>query len=83
MPAALPEPYNDRKSWGIVPAWGYGIVTESRTGITPGTLVWGFWPTASIPVLLKLQPSEPKGFWTEITESRQRLMTIYNSDSDE
>jgi hypothetical protein len=84
VPVELPPPYNDQNSWGIVPAWGYGVVTESTTDITPGTLLWGFWPTtASIPVSLKLQPSEPKGHWTEISESRQRLMTVYNAYMEE
>lgn len=83
VPAQLPAPYNDRSSWGIVPAWGYGVVTESTTDITPGTLLWGFWPTASMPVSLRLQRSEPAGHWTEISESRQRLMTIYNAYIEE
>lgn len=83
VPAELPPPYNDQNSWGIVPAWGFGVVTESTTEITLGTLLWGFWPTASIPVLLRLQPSEVKGHWTEISESRQRLMTIYNAYMEE
>ncbi|CAG8924734.1 unnamed protein product [Penicillium salamii] len=83
VPAELSPPYNDQKSWGIVPAWGYGVVTESTTEITPGTLLWGFWPTASISVSLKLQPSELKGHWTEITDSRQRLMSIYNAYMEE
>jgi hypothetical protein len=58
-------------------------VTESTTDITPGALLWGFWPTASTPVSLRLQPSEVKGHWTETSESRQRLMTIYNAYVEE
>lgn len=58
-------------------------MTESTTEITRGTLLWGFWPTASISVSLKLQPSELKGHWTEITDSRQRLMSIYNAYMEE
>lgn len=34
-------------------------------------------------VTLKLEPCEPRGFWSEVSESRQRLMTIYNSYSEE
>ncbi|BCS18072.1 DUF2855 family protein [Aspergillus puulaauensis] len=83
VPAALSAPYNDQKSWGIVPAWGFGVVTESSTDISRGTLLWGFWPTANIPVSLQLQPSKPKGYWAETSESRQRLMTIYNIYSEE
>ncbi|KAJ5388849.1 hypothetical protein N7509_011390 [Penicillium cosmopolitanum] len=67
VPAELPQPYNDQKSWGIVPAWGYGVVVESTTNITPGTILWGFWPTASMTVTLKLEPCEPRGFWSELS----------------
>jgi hypothetical protein len=83
VPAELPPPYNDQSAWGIVPAWGFGVVTESTTDISPGTLLWGFWPTASIPVSLRLQASDVKGHWTEISQSRQRLMTIYNAYVEE
>ncbi|KAF5857283.1 hypothetical protein ETB97_006008 [Aspergillus alliaceus] len=83
VPIQVSPPYNDQKSWGIVPTWGFAIVTESTLGIAPGTVLWGFWPTADIAVSLKLQPSEPKGHWTEISEPRQRLMTVYNAYSEE
>lgn len=66
-----------------MPAWGFGVVTESTTEIQLGTLLWGFWPTASFPVSIKLQASGLKGSWTEISKSRQHLMTIYNVYSEE
>ena len=66
-----------------MPAWGFGVVTESTTEIPLGKLLWGFWPTASFPVSLRLQTSGLKGSWTEISESRQRLMTVYNVYSEE
>lgn len=66
-----------------MPAWGFGVVTESTTEIPVGKLLWGFWPTASYPVSLRLQASGLKSSWTEISESRQCLMTIYNVYSEE
>ncbi|KAH8703141.1 hypothetical protein BGW36DRAFT_368879 [Talaromyces proteolyticus] len=65
--------------WGIVPAWGFAVVTESTTpGISPGAVLWGFWPTADVPIDLKLEPSQPDGHWSEVSEHRKLLMTIYN-----
>ncbi|KAI9926176.1 hypothetical protein ASPWEDRAFT_174900 [Aspergillus wentii DTO 134E9] len=79
VPATAPAPYNDKTKWGIVPAWGYGIVTESTiNSLKPGTLLFGFWPTSSAPVDLKLSPSEPSGNWVEISEHRKLQMSIYN-----
>ncbi|OQD87108.1 hypothetical protein PENANT_c006G06631 [Penicillium antarcticum] len=40
-------------------------------------------PTANTPVSLRLQPAEVEGHWTEPSESRQRLMTIYNAYLEE
>ncbi|KAI9794291.1 MAG: hypothetical protein M1833_000434 [Piccolia ochrophora] len=78
VPGSSPAPYNDTSSWGIVPAWGYGVVVESTTSIAQGTIMWGFWPTATGPTDLKLKATEPKGQWIEISEHRQELMHIYN-----
>ncbi|TAQ87670.1 hypothetical protein B7494_g4021 [Chlorociboria aeruginascens] len=83
LPANVPAPYNDSSSWGIVPAWGYALVVESTTSILPGTLLFGYWPTTSVPTDLKLKPTEPKGQWIEISEHRQQLMTLYNRYSEE
>ncbi|CRG89254.1 hypothetical protein PISL3812_06290 [Talaromyces islandicus] len=70
----------DSASWGIVPAWGFAVVIESATpGLAPGTLLWGFWPTADVPVDLKLEPGPLDGHWTEVSEPRKVLMTIYNN----
>ncbi|OBT63875.1 hypothetical protein VE03_06620 [Pseudogymnoascus sp. 23342-1-I1] len=74
-----PTPYNDTSSWGIVPAWGYAVVLESTiTSILQGAVLWGFWPTSTAPTDLKLQATEPKGHWIEISDHRQKLMHIYN-----
>ena len=61
LPTASPAPYNDVASWGIVPAWGYAIVIESTTSIPEGTVLWGFWPTSTVPADLQLKATEPKG----------------------
>lgn len=70
---------SEAASWGIVPAWGYAIVTESTTTqILPGTILWGFWPTADAPVDLKLVLGDLDGHWIEVSGHRKNLMTIYN-----
>ncbi|GFF41977.1 hypothetical protein IFM51744_04987 [Aspergillus udagawae] len=79
VPPTAPSPYNDQSLWGIVPAWGYATVTESKIpGITPDSLIWGYWPTSTSPTLLLLEPSEPEGHWVEVSSHRQQLMPIYN-----
>lgn len=41
-------------------------------------MLYGFWPTSSALTDLKLVPSEPQGYWAEVSEHRKQLMTIYN-----
>ncbi|KAL4871789.1 hypothetical protein BDV12DRAFT_163108 [Aspergillus spectabilis] len=64
------------------PHGDFGIVTKSSTEIPRG-ITWGLWPTTNIPVSLQLQLSKLKGHWTEISESSQRPMTVYNACSEE
>jgi Protein of unknown function (DUF2855) len=72
-------PYNNRHDWGIVPAWAYGEVIDSKIdALPPGSILWGFWPTSTFPVDLKLEASEPKGHWREVTEYRSQVMNLYN-----
>jgi hypothetical protein len=79
VPSSLPAPFNDRDKYGIVPCWGYAEVLESRLeGIPMGALLWGFWPTSSVPVDLELTPAKAKGHWIETSSHRQTLMPIYN-----
>ncbi|CAL5867249.1 uncharacterized protein PFLUO_LOCUS1464 [Penicillium psychrofluorescens] len=74
-----PAPYNDSSAWGIVPAWGFATIQESNIPDLPnGTMLYGFWPTSNALTDLKLVPSEPQGYWTEVSEHRKQLMTIYN-----
>ncbi|KAK3703052.1 hypothetical protein LTR37_014663 [Vermiconidia calcicola] len=77
VPPGLPAPYNDNQ-YGIVPAWGYGEVMESRVpNIETGMLLWGFWPTMDLPVDLELIEADVSGHWIEISESRKNLMALY------
>lgn len=79
VPADAPSPYNDNSEWGIVPAWGYGIVTKSNISeIKPGAMLHGFWPTSSYPVDLELEPWKVKGQWNEVSQHRSQNMTVYN-----
>ncbi|KAL0487493.1 rplI [Acrasis kona] len=79
VPECSPSPYNNRDNFGIVPAWGYAEVIESTIEkIKPGVELWGFWPTSSHPVDLKLVEAEPKGHWIEVSQQRSELMSLYN-----
>jgi Protein of unknown function (DUF2855) len=80
VPSSAPAPYNNNLDWGIVPAWGYGRVIESTiSSITPGSILWGMWPTSSHAVDLQLQATEPTGHGREVSEHRKALMTVYNN----
>lgn len=79
VPAILPAPYNDQKLWGIVPAWGYGKVVESKDASLPeGTLIWGYWPTSDLPVDFAFEPAAEKGYLWEVSAHRKVLMSVYN-----
>jgi hypothetical protein len=63
--------------WGIVPAWGFAVVSESRApGVEPGTRVYGFLPMGTH---LVVQPGRirPTGF-VDMAAHRQDLPAIYN-----
>ncbi|GKT44251.1 uncharacterized protein ColSpa_04432 [Colletotrichum spaethianum] len=79
VPLDAPAPYNNQAEWGIVPAWGFARVLESTIDAIPaGGLMYGYWPTSSHPIDMKLEPAEPKGHFREISEHRQKLGTMYN-----
>ena len=68
--------------WGIIPAWGFGVVRESLCESVPvGTRLYGFFPMASSCVLspVKTTPGKTneKGF-LEGAEHRAALSPIYN-----
>ncbi|KAK4498421.1 hypothetical protein PRZ48_011079 [Zasmidium cellare] len=77
---SLPAPYNDSSQYGIVPVWGYAQVLESKVdGLAPGKILFGFWPSHDMPVILRLKAADDcPGHYIEITESRQSLMNLYN-----
>lgn len=78
MPSGLQAPYNDQNAYGIVPAWGYGEVLESKVeGLESGMLLWGYWPTSSLPVDLKFKP-DIHGHWIEVSEGRKNVMSYYH-----
>ena len=78
VPQNLPSPYNDQSRYGICPSWGYGEVIATKIpGISTGELIWGFWPTSSLPVDLKLVPADVPGHWIEKSEGRKTLMNLY------
>ena len=79
VPAASPAPFNNQDEWGIVPAWGYGLVTDSTIdAIKPGSMLWGMWPASGHAFELRLEPGEPAGLWNETSDHRSKLMTVYN-----
>ncbi|KAG9228877.1 hypothetical protein BJ875DRAFT_476411 [Amylocarpus encephaloides] len=80
VPQSAPPPYNSQSEWGIVSAWGYGRVVESKvTSIISGSLLWGMWPTSSHAVDLQLEATMPTGHWCEVSKHRKGLMTVYNN----
>ncbi|KAK5168768.1 uncharacterized protein LTR77_006077 [Saxophila tyrrhenica] len=80
VPSSLPAPYNDRDAWGIVPAWGYAEVVESKVpGLEEGVLVWGFWATGDLPIDFQMEKVEGvEGQWVEVSSARAGLMSLYN-----
>ncbi|CCC12232.1 hypothetical protein SMACR_05305 [Sordaria macrospora] len=71
-------------SWGIVPAWGYALVSEStHASIASGSLLWGFWPTSSHSFDLTLasfpeSDRQPDSHFREASPHRANLMAMYN-----
>lgn len=79
VPQFLPAPYNDIEKYGIVPTWGYAEIIESRIdGLTEGTIVYGFWPSSTLPVDLQLVPAKPEGHYIDMTSRRHRLWSYYH-----
>ncbi|KAI9150182.1 hypothetical protein HJFPF1_09937 [Paramyrothecium foliicola] len=82
VPSGLPSPYHDDQQWGIVPAWGYAEVLESTVEAVPtATWLWGFWPTSTHALDLKLESAGAEGHFVEVSEARKRLMSLYNAYS--
>ncbi|KAK3640689.1 hypothetical protein LTR56_011781 [Elasticomyces elasticus] len=79
VPDALPAPYGDQSQYGITPCWGYGECLESQiSDISPGQLLFGYWPLSGHPVDLTLVEADMQGHLKDVSEQRKSLMTIYN-----
>ncbi|KAL4794346.1 hypothetical protein BDV19DRAFT_197448 [Aspergillus venezuelensis] len=81
VPSSAPAPYNDQSAWGIVPAWGLAMVTESNIPeISKGEALYGFWPTSNHEADLTLEIAEDgvKGYYREVSAARGTLMPLYN-----
>ena len=69
--------YPAPEGFGIVPVWGFGVVTESRAeGLAVGARFYGYWPMASHAVLVPGKIG-PRGF-VDTAAHRQGLAQIYN-----
>lgn len=77
VPTSAPPPFNDSSAYGIVPAWGYATVLESTISIAPGSLLWGFWPVSTHPVILRLKATSPENHWLECSDHRKNIISFY------
>jgi hypothetical protein len=83
VPSFLPAPYGDKDAWGIVQSWGFARAIESKNAaISEGALLFGVWPTSSLPVDMAFTPKKTASFegvfFQEVSEHRQVLMPLYN-----
>ncbi|MGE0100293.1 MAG: DUF2855 family protein [Hydrogenophaga sp.] len=73
----FPVSGEDKEAWGIVPAWGFGVVEDSRcAGVAVGERLYGYWPMATHAVLQPVRVS-PAGFLDDAPH-RAALHTLYN-----
>jgi len=79
VPNFLPSPYNDENIYGIVPVWGYAEILSTRIeGLKPGSILYGFWPSSTLPIDLELEPTEPAGHYIDKTPHRQTMWSYYH-----
>jgi len=79
VPDFLPTPYNDPNAYGTVPVWGYAEIISSRTaGLETGAILYGFFPSSTLPVDLQLTPTQPAGHFIDTTPHRQSLWSYYH-----
>lgn len=69
---------DDTEGWGVMPVWGYGDVSESKTPDVPvGERLFGYFPPAGE---LTLHPSRvSKGSVVDGSEHRAELPATYNA----
>jgi len=66
------------EGWGLVPLWGFGEVVASQTdGVTAGTRVYGYFPSASHVVVRPGAVDETR--FKDASEHRAKLPSPYNS----
>ena len=64
-------------AWGVIPVWGFAIVTESANVAVPvGERVYGYFPMASSVVMTPVKVS-PNG-WSDGALHRAELHPVYN-----
>lgn len=79
VPNFLPSPCNDENTYGIVPVWGFAETIASRTaGLQTGSIVYGFWPSSTLPVDLQLESTQPVGHYIDTTPHRQSMWSYYH-----
>ena len=66
------------EGWGLVPLWGFGEVVASQTdGVTVGSRVYGYFPSASHVVVRPGAVDETR--FKDVAEHRAKLPSPYNS----
>lgn len=73
----FPASDNASSDWGIIPAWGFADVVESKCNeLAIGERLFGYFPTAES---LVMQPSKvAAGMLIEGASHRQKLPSVYN-----
>ncbi|KAH7024224.1 hypothetical protein EDB80DRAFT_559852 [Ilyonectria destructans] len=77
VPTSIPLSYN-RDDWCTAKAWGFAEVLASKTDIPKGSFLFGWWPISSGQHDLVLEPFGAPGHYQETSDSRSRLMNLYN-----
>ena len=63
-------------AWGIVPAWGFAVVTQSDGPLEVGSRYFGFWPMATSVVVT---PDLVRDFgFSDAAPHRKKLPPVYN-----
>lgn len=71
------DPAGGDAPWGLIPVWGFGVVTETRcAGVAVGERLYGYWPMATDVVLQPARVS-PEGFF-DGAPHRAALHPVYN-----
>ena len=76
----VPTTLGDDDKYGVAPCWGFAeVITSTIEDLPSGSVIWGFIPTHSCPVDLKLRQSQELAtHWIEISEHRSKVMALYN-----